>query len=56
MRNKDINFHNFKALTKKMTKLEAKYEAAEGKPALMAKIEKQALSVQKRLDEFGKEG
>ena len=55
MKNKDINFHNFKALTKKMKKLEKAYEEAEGQPLAQTRIERSALAVQKRLDEYEKE-
>jgi len=54
MRNKDISFHNFKALTKKMKKFDKAYEKADGQPLLQARIEKSALSVTKRLKEYGK--
>ena len=54
MKNKDINFHNFKALTKKMKKLEKAYDEAEGQPILQAKIEKRALSVNQRMKEYEK--
>ncbi len=52
MRNKDISFHNFKALTKKMKKFEKAYDEAEGQPVLQARIERSALAVQKRLKEY----
>ena len=55
MKNKDINFHNFKALTKKMKKFEKAYDEAEGQPILQARLEKSALAVQKRLEEYEKE-
>ena len=55
MRNKDIDFHNIKALTKKMKKFEKAYVEADGKPVLQARIEKSALAVQKRLKEYEKE-
>ncbi len=52
MKNKDINFHNFKALTKKIKKFEKAYDKAKGQPVLQARLEKSALAVQKRLDEY----
>lgn len=41
-----------KKLEKKMTKLEKKYDAAEGKPILQKRIMKSAMSTQKKIDKI----